>query len=184
MTVQAQPSTAVYKIDTAHSLIEFAVKHLMVTTVKGRFSSFEGTILANEQDPAQSSVEVTIDAASIDTREPQRDNHLKSPDFLDVEKFPRITFRSTRVEPLDAQRLRVHGDLTIRDVTRPVTLEATFEGRAKDPWGNDRIGLTASTRLDRRDFGLNWNVPLEAGGILVSNEVRVNIEVEAIRQQG
>jgi polyisoprenoid-binding protein YceI len=183
VTVQAQPSTAVYKIDTAHSLIEFAVKHMMVATVKGRFSTFDGTIVVDEQDPARSSVEVTIDAASIDTREPQRDNHLRSPDFLDVEKFPHITFRSTQVERIDDQRLRIHGNLTIRDVTRPVALEATFEGKARDPWGNERLGFTASTRFDRRDFGLQWNVPLEAGGILVGNEVRVNIEVEAIRQQ-
>jgi polyisoprenoid-binding protein YceI len=137
----------------------------------------------DEQDPARSSVEVTIDAASIDTREPRRDNHLRSPDFLDVEKFPHITFRSTQVERIDDQRLRIHGNLTIRDVTRPVVLEATFEGKARDPWGNERLGFTASTRFDRRDFGIQWNVLLEAGGILVGNEVRVNIEVEAIRQQ-
>ncbi len=183
MTVQAQPSTAVYKIDTSHSLVEFAVKHMMVATVKGSFSSFDGTILVDEQDPTRSSVEVTIDAASIDTREPQRDGHLKSADFLDVEKFPHITFRSTRLERIDDQRFRLYGDLTIRDVTRPVVLEASFEGRAKDPWGNERIGFTATTRFDRRDFGLQWNVPLEAGGLLVGNEVRVNLEVEAIRQQ-
>ncbi len=182
MTVQAQPGTTFYKVDTSHSLVEFAVRHMMVATVKGRFSSFDGTLAVDWQEPSRSSVEVTIDAASIDTREPQRDNHLRSADFLDVEKYPHIVFKSTRVEVLDDSHLRVHGDLTIKDVTRPVVLEATFEGKATDPWGNERIGLTATTKLDRREFGLHWNVPLESGGILVGHEVRVNIELEAIKQ--
>ncbi|MBI4504631.1 MAG: YceI family protein [Chloroflexi bacterium] len=181
LQTQAEQRTT-WQIDAAHSVVEFAVKHLMLATAKGRFASVNGTVVADEADRARSTVEVTIDAASIDTRSEQRDGHLRSPDFLDVERYPTITFRSRRVEPLGGDRLRVAGDLTVRDVTREVVLDAAFHGRAKDPWGNERVGFSAQTTIDRRDFGATWNVPLAAGGVLVGNEVKIGIEVEAVRQ--
>ncbi|HEX6534855.1 MAG TPA: YceI family protein [Gemmatimonadaceae bacterium] len=170
-----------WQIDAAHTQVEFAVKHMMLATVKGRMGEVTGTIHLDERDPGRSSVAVEIDAASIDTRVEQRDAHLRSADFLDVEHFPTITFRSTRVVPTGEGRARVEGDLTIRGVTRPIALDTTEEGRIKDPYGNDRIGFSATTRLDRRDFGLLWNQALEAGGVVVGNEVRITIEVEATR---
>lgn len=183
MTLQTQSTQlTTWQIDAAHSVVEFAVKHLMLATAKGRFATVSGTIVADEADPARSSVDVTIDAASIDTRNEQRDGHLRSPDFLDVERYPTITFRSRRVEPLGGDRVRVVGDLTVRDVTREVVLDAAFHGRAKDPWGNERVGFSAQTSIDRRDFGATWNVPLEGGGVVVGHEVKIGIEIEAIRQ--
>lgn len=170
-----------WKIDPSHTTIEFVAKHMMITTVRGRFAEFEGTIVADEADIGSSSVEVTIQAASIDSRAEQRDGHLRSADFLDVEKFPVVTFKSTRIEG-SKEKFRVTGDLTIRDVTRPITLEATFEGTGKDPWGGTRSSFSASGKFDRRDFGLTWNVALEAGGILVSNEVKIQIEAQAVLQ--
>jgi polyisoprenoid-binding protein YceI len=181
MSVQAG-TLSTWQIDPMHSHVEFAVKHMMISTVKGRFAELIGTIQLDEADPTRSSVEVTIDAASIDTREAQRDGHLRSADFLDAEQYPSLTFQSRRVEQLGGDRLRVVGDLTIRGKTREVTLEVTAEGRAMDPWGNERVGFSARTSLNRQDFGLNWNQALEAGGILVGNEVRISLEVEAIKQ--
>jgi polyisoprenoid-binding protein YceI len=155
---------------------------MMVTTVKGHISGIEGAIMLNEADPARSSVEAKLDAATIDTREPQRDAHLRSPDFLDAEQYPEISFRSTRIEPT-GDRGRIVGDLTIRGVTREVVLDAALEGRQRDPWGNERAGFSAETVIDRRDFGLTWNQALEAGAVLVGNEVRITIELEAVRQE-
>lgn len=168
-----------WKLDPSHSTIEFVAKHMMITTVRGRFAEFEGTIVADEANIGASSVEVTMKAASIDSRADQRDAHLRSPDFLDVEKYPEVTFRSTRVEG-SKDKFTVTGDLTIRDVTRPITLDATFEGTGKDPWGGTRSSFSASGKFDRRDYGLTWNVALEAGGILVSNEVKIQIEAQAV----
>ena len=185
MSVQVQASTvSTWQIDPDHSHVEFAVRHMMVSTVKGRFSTLSGVIKLDETDMTRSSVEVTIDAASIDTRDPQRDEHLRSPDFLDVGRYPHITFRSRQVEPLGERHLRVIGDLTIRDVTREVALDTTEEGRMRDPWGGERAGFSARTAINRKDFGLKWNVPLEGGGILVGDEVKISLEVEAVRQQG
>ncbi|HEY4735156.1 MAG TPA: YceI family protein [Gemmatimonadaceae bacterium] len=173
-------SKTTWKLDPSHTLVEFSAKHLMITTVKGRFTDIEGVIHADEKDPTKSSVEATLKAASIDTRTDQRDNHLRSGDFLDVEKFPEITFRSTRIEG-SRKEFKLTGDLTIRGVTKPVTLDVTFEGQTKDPWGGERVGFSASGKIDRRDFGLTWNVVLEAGGLTVGNDIKINIEVEAVR---
>jgi polyisoprenoid-binding protein YceI len=174
-------SRTTWTIDPSHSTIEFVAKHMMITTVKGRFAEFTGTVVADEERLADSSVEVTMQAASLDTRSEQRDAHLRSPDFLDVERYPEVTFRSTGLRGTkDAFELT--GDLTIRDVTRPITLDVTFEGEGKDPWGGTRASFSAKGKFDRRDFGLTWNVALETGGILVSNEVKINIEAQLVAQ--
>ena len=172
----------VWKLDPTHTAVEFSAKHLMISTVKGRIADIEGTIYADEQEPTNSLVEVTLNAASIDTRTDQRDNHLRSADFLHVERFPAIRFRSTKVEG-DREEFQLTGDLTIRDVTKPITLDVTFEGQTKDPWGGERIGFSAKGKIDRRDFGLTWNQLLETGGVAVGNEIKINVEVEAVKQQ-
>ncbi|HEV7388492.1 MAG TPA: YceI family protein [Gemmatimonadaceae bacterium] len=181
--VEAAPAIGgktTWKLDPSHTLVEFSAKHLMITTVKGRITDVDGVIHADAKDIKDSSVEVTLKAASIDTRTEQRDNHLRSADFLEVEKYPEIKFRSTRIEG-DKQEFKLTGDLTIRGVTRPVTLDVTFEGQTKDPWGGERIGFSASGKIDRRDFGLTWNVMLEAGGMTVGNDIKINVEVEAVK---
>lgn len=175
-------NAAQWKIDPSHTLVEFAVRHLMISTVKGRFAEVEGTITADPDDLSSASAEVEIGAASIDTRDQQRDNHLRSADFFDAEKFPKLVFKSRKMTPKGGDKYELEGDLTIRDVTRPITLDVTFEGRAKDPWGNERIGFSATGELDRRDYGLTWNAALETGGVLVGEKVRIHLEVEAIRQ--
>ncbi len=171
-------------IDPAHTTVEFAVKHMMVTTVRGRFGQVSGTIELDEEDLTRSSAEVTIPVASIDTREEQRDAHLRSADFFDAENHPNMTFRTRSIERAGEDEYRVTGDLTIRGVTREVVLDARLEGRAKKPTGEGVIGLTASTSIDREDYGLKWNVALEAGGWLVGKEVRISLDVQAIRQDG
>ena len=170
-----------WTIDPSHSTIEFVAKHMMITTVKGRFAHFAGTIVADEDNLADSTVEVTMQAASLDTRSEQRDTHLRSPDFLDVDTYPEVTFRSTRISGTK-ESFELTGDLTIRGVTRPITLDVTFEGEGKDPWGGTRASFSAKGKFDRRDFGLTWNVALETGGILVSNEVKINIEAQMVAQ--
>jgi polyisoprenoid-binding protein YceI len=184
VSTQGAPATGVtiWQIDPAHSTVEFAVKHMMVTTVKGQFTGISGTITLDEADLARSSVAVEIDAASVTTRDPQRDGHLRSADFFDVANHPKITFTSTRVEALGPDRLRVTGDLTIRGVTRPVVLDVTYHGRGVTPFGTTIVAFSAETTISRADFGLTWNVALEAGGVLVSDAVKISIEVEAIRQ--
>lgn len=176
-------ATTTWQIDAAHTDVGFAVKHMMISTVKGRFADLSGTIALDEADLAGSSVEVTINAASVDTRQEQRDAHLRSADFFDVETYPTLTFRSRRVESIGNGQFRVVGDLTIRGVTREVVLEAADEGRGKDPWGNERAGFSAKTVIDRRDFGLTWNAALETGGILVGNDIRISLEVEALKAE-
>ena len=174
----------VWSIDPKHSAVEFAVKHMMFTTVRGRFKDFNGTIEVDENDPNRSTVKVEIAAASIDTGEPDRDKHLRSADFLDVEKHPRLTFRSKRIERAakkQGDRFTIVGDLTIRATTLEVTLECEYEGTGTDPWGGTRAGARATARIDRRDWGLKWNQALETGGILVANEVRIEIEVQAVK---
>ncbi len=171
-------------IDPTHTLVEFAARYMTITTVKGRFAGVSGTIHAAQEplDSGQATVEVEIDAASLDTGDPRRDSHLRSADFLDVERFPSITFTTTRVDPIDATRFRVYGQLTIRDVTREVALNVTRQGEAKTPTGLEVAGFTASTDINRKDFGLVWNVPLEAGGWLVGDTVTIQLEVQAVRQ--
>jgi polyisoprenoid-binding protein YceI len=170
-----------WKIDPAHSEINFSVRHMMISTVRGKFNKFTGTIDFNENDPIDSSVEVVIDAASIDTREEDRDNHLRSPDFLNVEKYPHITFKSTRIEQIDDDHAHIFGDLTIRDVTKEVMLNTEYAGMAKSPWGQYSAGFNATTKINRKDFGLNWNQALETGGVLVGDEIKIDIDLEAIR---
>jgi polyisoprenoid-binding protein YceI len=182
MTATASPATrTTWKLDPSHTTIEFVAKHMMITTVKGRFTEFEGTIVADEQDIADSQVDVTMKAASLDTRSDQRDQHLRSADFLHVEEFEDVTFRSTSISGTK-EKFKVTGDLTIRGTTHPITLDATFEGTGKDPWGGTRSSFSAHGKFDRRDYGLTWNVALETGGILVSNEVKINIEAQAVLQ--
>ena len=171
-----------WTIDPAHSDVEFAVKHLMIFMVRGWFADVKGTVVMDDSDPAKAEVDVVIDANSIDTREARRDAHLKSPDFFEVEKFPLITFKSTRVTDVQGNQFKLVGDLTIRGVSREVTLDVTSEGRAKDPQGAERAGFSAATRVNRKDFGLNWNQALETGGVLVANKVRVEGEVQFVRQ--
>lgn len=177
---QTQTHT-IWQIDPAHTDVGFAVKHLMISTVRGRFAGVKGTIVLDEANPTNSSVEAEIDVATIDTRQEQRDAHLRSADFFEVEKYPTMTFRSRRVERLGNDRYRIVGDLTIRDVTREVVLDATDEGRGRDPWGGDRLAFSATTTIDRRDFGLTWNQALETGGVLVGNEIRISIDVQAVK---
>ena len=178
-------ATTTWQIDPAHTAVEFAVKHMMFTTVRGRFKDLKGTIEIDEQNPERSKVEVEIAAASIDTGAPDRDTHLRSADFLDVENHPTLTFRSKRVEGAakkEGDKFRIVGDLTIRGTSIEVTLEATYEGLGKDPWGGTRFGAEAATKIDRREWGLKWNQALETGGILVANEVRIEVEVQGVKQ--
>jgi polyisoprenoid-binding protein YceI len=178
-------STTVWQIDPAHTTIEFAVKHMMFTTVRGRFKKFNGTIRVDEQNPDNSGVEVEIEAASIDTGEPDRDAHLRSADFLDADQHPKIVFRSKRVDGAmkkGGDRFKVAGELEIRGQALPVTLEATFEGIGQDPWGKQRSGFSARTEIDRREWGLRWNQALETGGVLVGHAVKIEIEAQAIKQ--
>lgn len=177
---RTQPATGVYEIDPSHSMVEFVSRHLMVTKVRGRFTDFSGRITIGET-PEESSVEVTINAASIDSDDEKRDAHLRGEDFLDVEKYPTLRFRSTDVEVIDDERLRVTGDLTILDTTRPVTLDATFDGEFADPWGNQRVGFSATAEIDREAWGLTWNVALETGGVLVARKARLELTVSAVR---
>lgn len=185
MATTEPTATTTWTLDPTHSLVEFSAKHMMITTVKGRFDDVEGSIVVDEENPDRSRVEVEIGAASIDTRTEQRDDHLRSADFLDVENHPKITFRSTRVEGAYAKpgdRFKVAGDLTIRGTTREVVLDVTFEGAGQDPWGGQRASFSAQSKIDRRDFGLTWNQALEAGGVLVSNEIKISLEVQAVKQ--
>lgn len=177
--VQA-PEAGTYVIDSDHTVVEFVVRHLGLAKVRGRFNDFEGTIVIAE-DLEQSSAEVAIQAASIDTRAADRDAHLRSGDFLDVESNPTLEFHSTGVRR-EGDDWFLDGDLTVAGTTRPVTLEVEFEGAAKDPWGNARVGFAASTKVNREDFGLTWNQPLEGGGWLVGKDIRIELSVEAIKQ--
>jgi len=179
-TPAVAPTT--WLIDPSHSTAEFAVRHMMVSTVKGYVSPVEGTISLDGAGLANSSVTVSLDAASIDTHEPKRDVHLRSADFLDVEQFPKITFSSTRIEH-GSDGYRIVGDLTIRDVTREMGLGAAFEGQQRDPWGGERAGFTAQGVIDRRDFGLTWNQPLPGSGVMLGNDVRISIELEAVLKE-
>lgn len=182
-TTQAPASFApagTWDVDPAHSNVEFVVRH-MFTSMRGRFGEFSG-VLEIGDSPEESRVEGTIASASIDTRLPDRDAHLRSPDFLDVEQYPSLSFHSTATRSLGDGRLEVDGELTIRGATRPVTLEVEFLGSATDPWGGERAGFSARTEINREDFGLTWNAPLAAGGVLVGRRVKIELEVEAVRR--
>jgi polyisoprenoid-binding protein YceI len=169
-------------IDGAHSEIQFSAKHLMISTVRGRFNAFSGTIDADETNPTAATVEVQIDASSLVTGEERRDTHLRSADFLDVEKFPFLTFKSTHVERIDETHGKLYGELTIRDITKPVVLSVEYAGQAKTPWGTLSAGFNAQTRINRKDWDLNWNVALETGGWLVGDTITINIELELVKQ--
>jgi polyisoprenoid-binding protein YceI len=173
--------TTTWNIDASHSHVEFSVRHLMISTVKGRFGEVSGKVVADDANPAGAQIEATINVASIDTREAQRDAHLRSADFFDAENFPTLTFRSTRIEKA-GDELKVTGDLTIRGTTREVVLDVTSEGRVKDPWGGERAGYSATTKIKRSDFGLTWNMALETGGVVVGDDIKIALEVELVKQ--
>jgi polyisoprenoid-binding protein YceI len=181
MTSKYAEVTGDYTIDPAHSRIGFVARHAMVTKVRGSFDEFEGALHIDGENPANSWARVTIQAKSIDTRNSQRDDHLRSNDFLDMNNYPEITFVSTGVEPIGDDRFRVIGDLTVRGVTRPVTLDVEYSGTATDPFGNVRVGFEGSGQINRKDFGVNWNALLEGGGVMVSDKVTVEFEVSAIK---
>ena len=181
MATTTETGTRTYKIDKSHSEVIFQVRHL-VTKVRGRFDDFEGAVTVNEEKPELSSVAFTIQATSIDTNEPQRDTHLRSADFFEVDKFPTITFRSKGVVKKSTESYDVVGDLTIHGVTKEITLPVTHLGKAKDPWGNERLGFESEITLNRKDFGLLWNAPLELGGFLVGDDVKVSLSVQAVAQ--
>ena len=168
-----------WEIDTVHSSVGFTVRHMVIAKVHGLFTKWSGTLELDTLDLCASKVDVKIEAASVDTRDSQRDSHLRSPDFFDVANHPFILFRSTHIEEGGAKKYRVRGDLTIRGITRELVLDAAFGGQGKDPWGGHRVGFEATTRVERKEFGLQWNTALEAGGVLVGDTIDVNLQVEA-----
>ena len=170
----------IWTIDPAHSMIEFRAKHMMFTTVRGQFSSFQGTLDLDMENPENSHIEGSVDIDSIDTADKDRDTHLRSADFFDVENHPKMTFRSTGIESKGGNEYKVVGDLTIRGVTRQIAWDVEAAELGKDPWGNPRLGFSADTKLNRKDFGLNWNVALETGGWLVSDEIKIHAELQAV----
>jgi polyisoprenoid-binding protein YceI len=173
--------TGTYTLDPTHTRIGFLARHAMVTKVRGAFNEFEGTATVDGDNPANSSVRVTIDAASIDTRNAQRDEHLRTNDFLALEQYPQITFASTDIRQVDETTFEVTGDLTIKDVTNQVTVPFEFEGASQDPFGNQRIGFDGSVTISRKDYGITWNAALETGGVLVSDKIVLEFEVSAIK---
>ena len=180
-TAATTTATTTWNIDPAHSAAEFKVKHMMISNVRGKFSGISGTLNRFEADHTRSSLEVSVDVSTINTQDAQRDGHLKSPDFFHAEKFPAMTFKSTHIEQ-KGDGYAVTGDLTIRGVTKPVTLTVEEVSEpAKDPWGNTRIGLTATTKINRKDFGLTWNTTLETGGVLVGEDVTITLDVQFIK---
>jgi len=181
-TTIATPATTTWKIDPAHSAAEFKVKHMMISNVKGTFQGLEGVLSENSVDPASSTIQATIDIGTLSTGDPQRDAHLKSVDFFDLEKFPTMTFKSTSVKPKGEGEYSVTGNLTLHGVTRSVTF--AVEGPSapnQDPWGNTRIGLSATSKINRKDFGLTWNAALETGGILVGEDVAITLDIQFIK---
>ncbi len=171
-----------WNIDTAHTRANFVAKHMMISNVHGQFDKVSGVVDFNEQEPAKSTLDVKIDAASLYTQEEKRDAHLKSADFLEVEKYPYITFKSKKVQVTSENTGRITGDLTIRDVTKPVVLDVEYNGQQKTPWGNTNAGFSATTKINRKDWGLTWNVALETGGWLVGDEIKINIDAEIVKQ--
>lgn len=180
-SLPALAGTTAYKIDPAHSSAQFAVTHLMISTVRGEFHGVNGLVVVDDSDISKSSVDVTIDASSVDTREPDRNKHLKSADFFDVANYPTITFKSSKVESAGAGKLKVTGDLTIRGVTKTAVLEVTApKPTIKDPWGLQRTAVSGSTKINRQDFGVAWNKSLDSGGVVVSDNVDITLDVEMI----
>lgn len=171
-----------WQIDSAHSEIQFTVRHMMISKVRGRFETFSGSVAYDEANPTNSTVDITIDTNSINTREGQRDGHLRSPDFFNAELYPVMTFKSTRVEQTAENKGKLSGNLTIRDTTKEVVLDVTFEGKAQSPWGTTSVGFSATGKINRKDFGLTWNQALETGGVLVGDEATINIEFELVQQ--
>ena len=171
-----------WEIDTAHSQAAFSVKHMMISTVRGHFEVLSGKLHIDEEHPDNSWVEAEVDAASINTRDAKRDGHLRSPDFFDVEKYPKITFKSTKVTPTGNNEYRVTGDLTMHGVTKEETLHADYSGQVKDLYGLQRAAFSVKGKINRKDFGLNWNVGLEAGGVLVGEDVNIEIDLAAVQK--
>lgn len=182
MTTTAAPVLTAWTIDNAHSEVGFAVKHLMISTVRGRFGTVSGQVEFPAGDYSDARADVTIDAASIDTREEKRDAHLRSADFFDVATFPTLTFKSRRVQAVKGDTFQLVGDLTIKGITREVVLDVAVEGFQKDPWGNHKAGFTASTRVNRKDFGLTWNQALETGGLLVGDDIKIALDVQLLQK--
>lgn len=183
MTNQTTPAitATTWTVDPSHTLVEFSVRHMMVTTVKGRFTDVKATIHNFETDPSHASLDVEIATASLTTGDDGRDNHLRSADFFEVETYPTVTFKSSRVEG-NGDEFKVTGDLTLHGVTKEVTLDVTFHGTGTNPWGKTVAGFAAETKINRKDFGLNWNVGLEAGGVLVSDQIKISIDAQVVKQ--
>jgi polyisoprenoid-binding protein YceI len=173
--------TGDYEFDVSHTRIGFVARHAMVTSVRGAFGELEGSAHIDAADPSRSSAKVTLKVASINTGSEQRDAHLRSADFFDVDTYPEITFVSTKIEPVDDEEYRVHGDLTVKGVTKPATVELSFNGSAKDPFGNLRAGFEGKTTINRKDWGLTWNAALETGGFLVSDKIKLEFDVSAVK---
>jgi polyisoprenoid-binding protein YceI len=171
-----------WQIDSSHSHINFTARHMMISKVRGSFENFSGTVNFDEENPAKTTVNVEVDLTSINTRDDQRDGHLKSPDFFDVEKYPTMKFVSTRVEQIDENNGRLYGQLTIKDITKEVVLDVEYAGIAKSPWGTESAGFSASGSLNRKEWGLNWNQALETGGVLVGDKINIEIELELVKQ--
>jgi polyisoprenoid-binding protein YceI len=183
LSLPALGTATTWKVDPQHTSAQFAVKHLMISTVRGEFHGVNGTVNWDDKDVTKSTVDITIDATTVDTREPQRDGHLKSPDFFDVAKFPTMTFKSTKIEQVSAGKLKVTGDLTIHGVTKEVVLNVEGPTAAiKDPWGNPRTAISATAKVNRQDFGVKWNKSLDGGGVVVSDEVNITIDLEMVQQ--
>lgn len=173
-----------FEIDSAHTDVGFSIRHLVISKVRGSFTGVTGYVEFDPESIQDSTAHVTVDMRTIDTNDQARDEHLRSPDFFDVERYPEMTFDATSVRAVDERHFDVTGDLTIHGVTKPITLSVTYGGRVKDPWGNDRVGFEATGRIDRKEYGLTWNAPLEAGGVLVGDSVDIQIETECVKQAG
>lgn len=171
-----------WQIDSAHALVEFSVTHMMIAKVRGRFNEFSGVVELNENNPEKTNVSVEINVESIDTRSKQRDDHLRSPDFFNIAEYPKMVFKSTNVEVLDKKKAILTGDLTIKDITKPVSLNVVFNGMSKSPWGTTSAGFSATGKINRKDWELTWNQTLETGGVLVGDDIEINIEIELIKQ--
>ncbi len=183
LTLPASAATTTWQIDPAHTAAGFSVKHLMISTVRGQFKGVNGTINWDDQDLAKSTVEVTIDAKTIDTSEPMRDKDLRSDKFFDSEKYPTITFKSTKVEQVSAGKLKVTGDLTMHGVTKSVVLDVEGpSAQVKDPWGNTRVAINATTKVNRQDYGVKWNASIDGGGVVVGDDVNITIDLEMIKK--
>ncbi|EIJ78235.1 YceI family protein [Bacillus methanolicus PB1] len=171
-----------WAIDTAHSSVEFSVRHMMIAKVKGSFDNFSATIEADPTDLTTANIEFNVDVASINTRNSDRDAHLRSADFFDAENYPSLTFKSTKIAKKDDDEYEVTGDLTIRGVTRQETFTVTFEGQGKDPWGNEKVGFSAEGKINRSDYGLTWNAALETGGVLIGDQIKISLSIEAAKE--